>query len=285
MKMFNITVLLFSMFCLSASAFAGHHAATKGYALANNGETLIVMSNLSKVSDMKTYSLSNSLSALAYRPVTGDLLGFSNGAIYSVDVNTGKLTELGATFIDDAGISEGAMVGFDFNNKIDAVRAVSSSGDNLVYFPIGFGDNDPKANTVRRFTGLAYAEDDAHAGQKPMIFANAYTNAINGKKASSTFQYALDAETDSLVSLANNAGTLKTIGKVTIKGQPADISMMGGFDIVSKAEGKDKAYAILKLENQDKAGLYKINLKSAKATLVAPLNRGDISSFAASRAH
>jgi len=42
-------------------------------------------------------------------------------------------------------------VAFDFNNAIDAVRAVSSAGDNLVYFPVGFGDNDARANSVRRF--------------------------------------------------------------------------------------------------------------------------------------
>ncbi len=183
----------------------------------------------------------------------------------------------------DAVIGSSAMVGFDFNNKIDAVRVVSSSGDNLVYFPVGFGNNDTKANTVRRFASLAYAKDDTNSGVTPEVFANAYTNAINGKKASGTFQYALDAATDSLVSLANNAGTLKTIGKVKIGGKAVDISAMGGFDIVSKAEGKDTAYAVLQLEGESTSGLYGINLKTAEASLIAKLGLGGITSFAASK--
>ena len=58
---------------------------------------------------------------------------------------------------------------------------------------------------------------------------------------------------------------------------------MGGFDIVSKAEGKDDAFAILQLDGQAKAGLYDINLKTAEAKLIAPLGMGSINSFAVSR--
>ena len=264
-------------------AAAGQHAGAKGYALANGGKTLAVMNDLGKPTEISNFELAQPLAAIAFRPVTGDLLGFSNRKIYSVDTASGKLTDLGAQFQDDAEIPGDAMVGFDFNNKIDAVRVVSSSGDNLVYFPAGFGDNDPKANSVRRFTNLAYEKGDPNDGAKPMIFANAYTNAINGKKAGSTFQYALDAGANTLVSLANNAGTLKTIGAVKIKGAQADIAAMGGFDIISPAEGENQAYAILQLEGQDKAGLYGVNLETAEATLIADLGAGGFTGFAASK--
>ncbi len=269
---------------LGTDAKADNHAGAVGYGLVNQGKTLAVMADLAKPTDIKTFDLAEPLAAIAYRPVTGDLLGFSNGKVVTIDVASGKMTDLGATFADDAKIGAGAKVGFDFNNKIDAVRVVSSKGDNLVYFPVGFGKDDPKANSVRRFTNLAYEKGDANAGATPMIFANAYTNAINGKKAGGTFQYAIDAGTNALVSLANNEGTLKTIGTLKIGGNDVDVTTMGGFDIISPAEGTDQAFAVLQLEGQDAAGLYGIDLMTAEATLIAGLGMGGFEGFAVSKA-
>lgn len=275
--------LVTSLMALAASpAFAAGHAAVSGYALANDGATLIVMSDVNAPGEVMTYSLASPLKAIAWRPVTGELLGFADGMIATIDPMSGEMSDLGAAFMDDAKIGDGKMVAFDFNNKIDAVRAVTSAGDNLVYFPEGFGDNDERADSVRRFTDLAYAEGDTMAGTTPMIFANAYTNAINGKTAGDTFQYALDAETDTLVSLANNAGTLETIGKITVDGTPVDMAPMGGFDIVSAEEGENMALAILQMEGAVSAGLYEIDLETGAATIKADLGMGGITGFAAS---
>lgn len=275
--------LVTSLMALAASpAFAAGHAAVSGYALANDGATLIVMSDVNAPGEVMTYSLASPLKAIAWRPVTGELLGFADGMIATIDPMSGEMSDLGAAFMDDAKIGDGKMVAFDFNNKIDAVRAVTSAGDNLVYFPEGFGDNDERAGSVRRFTDLAYAEGDTMAGTTPMIFANAYTNAINGKTAGDTFQYALDAETDTLVSLANNAGTLETIGKITVDGTPVDMAPMGGFDIVSAEEGENMALAILQMEGAVSAGLYEIDLETGAATIKADLGMGGITGFAAS---
>lgn len=271
--------------CLSTgSAMADAHATpVSGYALANDGMTLVVMADIAAPNAVMTYDLDSAIDAIAWRPVTGELMGFADGAIYTIDPMSGALTNLGATFMDGATIGDGAMVALDFNNAIDAVRAVSTAGDNLVYFPEGFGDNDERAGSVRRFTDLAYAEGDANVGATPMVFANAYTNAINGMTASGTFQYALDAETDALVSLANNDGTLATIAPITVDGAEADLSAMGGFDIVSPAEGDDLAYAILQMEGAETAGLYSVDLSSGAATLMADLGMGGITAFAASQ--
>lgn len=258
------------------------HAGNMGYALTDDGSTLVVMSDIAAPAEAETYSLDSALDSIAFRPVTGELLGFADGMIYTIDPMSGEMTDLGASFADDAKIGSDAMVAFDFNNAIDAVRAVSSSGDNLVYFPEGFGDGDEKAGSVMRFTDLAYAEGDDNADATPMIFANAYTNAINGKVAGSTFQYALDAGTDSLVSLANNAGTLETIGKVTVDGEEVDLSGMGGFDILSPAEDENQAYAILQMEGAESAGLYMIDLETGAATMLSDLGMGGISGFAVS---
>lgn len=275
--------LVTSLLALTAgSAFAAGHATVSGYALANDGATLVVMADINMPAEVMTFDLAKPLQAIAWRPVTGELLGFSDGMIATIDTMSGEMSDLNAKFMDGAMIGDGKMVAFDFNNAIDAVRAVTSAGDNLVYFPDGFGDNDDRAGSVRRFTDLAYADGDSMAGTTPMIFANAYTNAINGMTAGSTFQYALDAETDTLVSLANNAGTLETIGKITVDGNPVDLAPMGGFDIVSAAEGEDMAMAILQTEGAETAGLYSIDLSTGAATLNADLGMGGFTGFAAS---
>ena len=258
---------------------AASHAGNMGFALADDGATLVVMSDIAAPGEVETFELSQSLRALAYRPVTGDLLGYADGMIVSVDPMSGEITDLGASFADDAMIGEG-YVAFDFNNAIDAVRAVGSDGANLVYFPEGFGDGDDRAGSVLRFTDTAYAEGDANAGTTPMIFANAYTNAIPDMTAGSTAQFALDAETDALVTLANNDGTLGTVGPVMVDGEAVDLSGWGGMDILSPAEGENAAYAILQMEGADTAGLYMIDLETAEATSLGDLGMGGFSGFA-----
>ncbi|ABD53564.1 DUF4394 domain-containing protein [Jannaschia sp. CCS1] len=266
----------------TASVWAdGHAAPVSGYALAGGGSTLLVMTDVSAPTDIASFDLGASLDAIAWRPVTGDLLGLADGAIYLIDPTSGEMTDLEASFADDAMLS-GDATAFDFNNQIDAVRAVSSAGENLVYFPDGFGDGDDRAGSVLRFTDLAYGEGDAHEGTTPMIFANAYTNAVNGMTASETFQYAIDAETDALVSLANNAGTLTTIAAISVDGQAVDLAPMGGFDIVSPGEGDNTALAILQMSGSESAGLYTLDLETGAATLNADLGTGGITGFAAS---
>ena len=282
MKTLSLTAA--SILALSAvSASADGHAGTMGYALANDGMTLVTMTSIAAPSEIETFDLTSKLDAIAYRPVTGDLLGYTNGAIYSINTGTGELTDLGATFMDDAMVMDGAVAtAMDFNNKIDAVRMVGSDGTNLVYFPEGFGDMDERAGSVRKFTSTFYAEGDTSEGETPEIFANAYTNAIAGMTASGTFQYALDSQANALVSLANNAGELTTVGLITVDGEAADVIPSGGFDIVSAEEGSDAAYAILQMDGSDTAGLYAMNLETGAATLLADLGMGGFSGFAVS---
>ncbi|MEL6426280.1 MAG: DUF4394 domain-containing protein [Pseudomonadota bacterium] len=278
--MFRTLTTLSTLALLAIPALADGHASLSGFALAEEGTRLVMMPDISNPGAVEMMELDTPLAAIAYRPVTGDLIGYRNGAIYRIDPMTGDLSDLGAEFVADAMTADGASVAFDFNNKIDAVRAVSTAGDNLVYFPDGFGDGDDRANSVRRFTSLAYANGDAGAGMAPQVFANAYSNAIPGRAASTTFQYALDAEANALVSLANNAGTLETIGLVTVKGALADISALGGFDILSPEEGIDQAYAILQIDGQRSAGLYAIDLETGAASLLSDLGMGGFTGFA-----
>ncbi|WP_193141543.1 DUF4394 domain-containing protein [Fluviibacterium sp. S390] len=265
---------------LSVPAFADGPASTTGYALSADGTSLMVMDSIASPDTMRTVTLSAPVRAIAWRPVTGDLMGYADGRIVTIDTMSGDTMDQGAAFMEGTAIAGDAVVAFDFNNKIDAVRAVSSAGDNLVYFPTSFGDD--KANSVRRFTDLFYAEGDASEGAEPLVFANAYTNAISGAKAGGTFQYALDARANALVSLANNAGTLETVGLVTVDGKAIDLLPVGGFDIVSPREGTDMAYAVLQIDGQATAGLYEIDLETGAATRLWDLGGADVSSFAVS---
>ena len=264
----------------AGAAQADGHASLMGHALAGDGMMLVTMPSIASPGDTMTVDLPNRLDAIAYRPVTGELLGYSaEGAIYTINAMTGEMTDLNATFADDAMIG-GVATAFDFNNAIDAVRAVGSDGANLVYFPTDFGDE--RANSVRRFTDVFYVAGDPNEGREPFIYANAYTNALAGMKAGGTFQYALDARTDALVSLGNNSGELRTVAPVTIDGMMVDLVSAGGFDIVSPEEGTDMAFAILQLDGETTSGLYRIDLETGAATLLADLGVTGFTGFAAS---
>lgn len=276
------TAISLVAFTCAAPAFAMGHAGTQGYALADDGATLVTMASIAAPGEVQTFDLATPLRAIAYRPVTGQLLGYADATLYEIDPATGMLTDLGATFMEDAVISQGA-VAFDFNNQIDAVRAVGADGSNLVYFPAGFGDDDARANSVRRFTDAFYVDGDASAGTEPRIFANAYTNAISGVTATSTAQYALDARANALVTLANNAGELATVGLLTVDGEAVDVIDAGGFDIVSPVEGTDMAYAVLQIDGEDTAGLYMVDLSSGALTGLGDLGMGGFTGFAASQ--
>ncbi|WP_322889272.1 MULTISPECIES: DUF4394 domain-containing protein [unclassified Yoonia] len=266
---------------LGAPVFAdGHGQPVTGYALGADGTSLVTLPGLMETGE--TVTLSGILAAIAYRPVTGELIGIApNAAVYTIDTETGELTATDNLIGENVGISEGAMVGFDFNNNIDAIRIVATDGSNHVYFPAGFGDNDERANSVRRFTDLFYADGDANAGATPAVFASAYTNAINGATASETLQYVLDAETDSLLTLANNEGTLTTVAALTLDGAPVDISAMGDLEIVSPAEGENMAYAVLMMEGADTSGLYAVDLETGALTMQADLGAMGFNGFAA----
>ncbi|SHI51866.1 DUF4394 domain-containing protein [Wenxinia saemankumensis] len=280
MKLMSTLIATTALAAGATSLHAEAHAGgAMGFALTGDGTTLVTMADLSAPGEVGTVELTTPVRAIAWRPVTGDLLGFADGSVVTIDPATGETTDLGASFAEDAMIGEGP-VAFDFNNAIDAVRAVGGDGANLVYFPEGFGDGDERAGSVMRFTDAAYGEGDANAGATPMIFANAYTNAVSGATASETAQYALDSETDSLVTLANNDGTLGTVAPLMVQGETVDVSAMGGFDILSMEEGDNTGYAILQIEGNESAGLYTVDLESGALTMIADLGMGDFGGFA-----
>ena len=79
-----------------------------------------------------------------------------------------------------------------------------------------------------------------------------------------TQQYAIDYGLDVLVQVANNDGTLTTIGSLGV-----NTGIYSGFDIFTSSEGTDTAYAVLTTGTG--TGFYTINLSTGAATLVGEL--------------
>lgn len=204
-----------------------------------------------------------SLDDIDFRPLTGQLYAYDDvaDAYYTVDVNTGALTTASGAGIAPTGTDK---LGLDFNPMIDRMRTVTELGENIVYNPLTGG------TTVA--TDLFYGAGDPNAGVTPQVVANAYTNNLFGGYAAATVQYVLDANLNSLATLANNAGTLTTIGQVTLGGSVLDFDTDAGFDIFVDPMGTNIAYALLNVGNV--ASLYTIDLTSAVATRVGDLPGG-----------
>lgn len=228
--------------CIGSGALAATVSPNAtGFALGDNGGTLLTIPNLNApgVATGTTLTKSTggalSLSALAYRPQTGQMYGYSDqdDTVYLLDVATG----VGTAQASEANATNVETLGFDFNNQVDAARILTTADRNYVF--------DPKAAppTLTRVNDLFYVAGDPNEGTDPNIIGNAYTNAV--PNASTTLQFGLDSQQDVLTTVGNNAGTLTTIGSLFFEGAPLDIGTDGGFDILSFAEGDNTALAIL----------------------------------------
>ncbi|PYE85799.1 DUF4394 domain-containing protein [Pseudoroseicyclus aestuarii] len=264
----------------AAPAFAATLSNSTGYALTNNGNSLVVFNNLADLSDTTTLLLSGSgtIDALAWRPVTQQLYGYASkgdDAVFVIDTMTGVATNTNATIGSGVAIDNSAGVGFDFNNTLDAARAVSTREDNAVFVPGDtIGTLDPMGPDGRVFAVTDLAYSDSTGLMAPDIFANAYTNAVNGMLASTTLQYGLDSANNSLVTIANNAGTLETVGALVDSStdQVLDISGIGGLEILSDFEGDNLALALLNFSNGSTAGLFEIDLSNGRSTRLGDAN-------------
>lgn len=195
----------------------------------------------------------DSLVGLDYRPATGVTYGISNNSnIYTVNVVTGAATQLGGTLSPSF---IGATFGFDYNPVLGGgqfARVISDTNNNVVI------DGDAGGYLGGPKTNVFYALGDANEGIDPEINHIAYTNSVFG--ASSTQQYGIDTGLGTLTTVANNAGTLETVGSLGFLP-----SSLGGFDIEG-ATGT--AYAAFADGNGLTSTLYTIDLGSGAATEV-----------------
>jgi hypothetical protein len=239
------------------------------WSLSGGGKTLVTIAGRGAGSAVDIdfgKGVKDQLVDIDYRPATGGLFGYSDrtDTVYSIDILTGKATAV----VRAAGTTSTAKAGFDFNNVVDRARVVTTQEENAVFDP------NVIPPTLVRVTNLFYAAGDVNAGKNPNVFLNAYTNAVKG--AATTVQFVIDTGLDVLATLANNAGTLTTVGKLMLDGKAFDAGDKGGFDILSFAEGDNSAFAILTRGN--KQGLYSFSLTPDAAgnvnlSLVTDLSR------------
>jgi len=193
-----------------------------------------------------------SLVGLDYRPANGVTYGISNtNNIYTVNTNSGSLTQLGATL--SPGLS-GTNFGFDFNPAFmggQFARIISNTDNNRVVD----GDNGGYLGTVEK-TGVFYGSGDLNEGNDPAINHIAYTNSLFG--ATSTQQFGIDSDLNILTTVANNAGTLATVG-----GLGVNASAIGGFDI-DGATGE--AFAVFGNPGGLTSTVYSIDLGNGSAS-------------------
>lgn len=228
------------------------------YAIGNGGSSLLRFqsSNPSNVTVVANFSgASTFLDAIDYRPATGQLYGYldSSDSFYTVNLNTGLLTlsSVGAS----AAPTNTFQLGMDFNPSIDRARVITDSAQNIVYNPV--------AGTAAAFTNVFYAAGDPNELASPSIIDNAYTNNFAG--APTTQQYAIDYGLDALVTVANNAGTLATVGALGV-----NTDIYTGFDIFTSSGGINTGYALL-TPFGGSPSFYTINLTTGSATLVGAL--------------
>tara|TARA_R110002072_G_scaffold42064_22_gene119163 strand:- start:59439 stop:60326 length:888 start_codon:yes stop_codon:yes gene_type:complete len=191
------------------------------------------------------------------RPATGQLYGMGSfNNLYTINAATGVATQVGAGPFAPA--TNGSSFGFDFNPVIDRIRVVSDANQNLVLNP-----NDGTSTMV---TSLFYGAGDANEGMDPNIVGSAYTNSFAG--ASSTQLYGIDTGLDVLVTQANSAGTLMTVGSIGV-----DLNDTLSFDI-SGATGF--AYATVVSDDFSSSTFWRIDLSDGSATAMGEVGGGSL---------
>ncbi|QDT67471.1 hypothetical protein MalM25_03700 [Planctomycetes bacterium MalM25] len=193
-----------------------------------------------------------------FRPATGELYALgSTSRLYTLSTATGSATEVGAGPFSPP--INGSAFGFDFNPVIDRIRLDSDVNKNYVLNP-----NDGTATEV---TDLFYGPGDPNEGQDPNVVHAAYTNSTFGGSAS-TQLYGIDTGFDILVTQANSAGTLGTVGAIG-----TDITPTGGFDI-SGVTGV--AYLAIEDATASKTTFWTVDLSTGIGSPVGEVGGGNL---------
>lgn len=191
------------------------------------------------------------LLAIDTRPANGQVFALSSGSsIYTINLGTGVASKVGTGFTT---LLTGTHYGFDFNPTIDRIRIVGNNGQNIVANPTNGLAN--VASTVPVF----YGAGDPSNGATPNVVHHAYDNNFNGALTSQL--RGIDVDLNILVTQANNAGTLGTVGPLGF-----DAKRNGGFDV----DATGTAW-FANADGLTSSSLYTINLATGAATLAGQL--------------
>lgn len=261
-----------------ALGFAGAANAQIAFSLDQNGTSLVSFSPTGDTNTAATQltdasGAALSIDAITYRPQTGQLYGYdgSSGTLYTIDTASGVASvEFQSDLLPDG------FVSFDTNPNLDAFRFINASGANVVYFPENTANGNPDnagrliAETVPseadNISPLAYADGYDEDGT-PSLLGNGYTNQLPLDDAQAQdddlLQYVLDAGTDTLAVLDNNAGTVDFVADAGF-----DFDVAGGFDVYTDGM-TDVAYALLTVDGEQ--SLFTIDLGTFAFTQILGL--------------
>lgn len=213
------------------------------------------------------------LRGIDYRVARGVLYALgSGGQLYTVDTASGALTPVGNGQLPVA-LPKGRF-GFDFNPAADRIRVVAGNFNLRLHPDTGAAvDYAADRDGFQPDGVLAYAGDDAHAGQTPNIVAAGYT--YNADNAKLTTNYAIDAAHGTLVMqgspeglqpvVSPNTGVLRTVGGLglgTVVDAHLDVSDLS-----------NTALAAIPSES-GVTQLYRVDLRSGKASVIGPIGDG-----------
>jgi len=195
--------------------------------------------------------------AIDFRPATGQLYALgSTSRLYTLNTSSSSVSLVGSTPFSPP--INGSNFGFDFNPTIDRIRLDSDVNKNYVLNP-----NDGTATEV---TDLFFGPGDVFAGEDPNVVHAAYTNSFAG--ATNTQLYGIDTGKDVLVTQANSAGTLGTVGSIGV-----DVTPVGGFDI-SGSSGV--AYLAIRDTNRAASTFWSIDLATGIGSALGEVGGGNI---------
>jgi hypothetical protein len=132
----------------------------------------------------------------------------------------------------------------DFNPVANAIRVAGSNDQNLA---VVNGTDGSNLSTTVAQTKFAYAQGDVNFGKDPELTGGAYNNNFVG--ATATLFYAIDGDTDTLVTIADKTATgssntgggqLQTIGNFYDEaGNRLNMSPTSDLDIYTDKAGKN----------------------------------------------
>lgn len=185
------------------------------------------------------------LIGMDFRPADGQLYGLTDlGVIYTIPINqyyVGRATRVSTM---NPRFTGGFEMLFDFNPVANAIRVAGSNDQNLA---VVNGTDGSNLSTTVTQTTFAYVQGDVNFGKDPELTGGAYSNNFAG--ATTTLFYAIDADTDSLVTIADKTATgssntgggkLQTIGPVVDQnGNRLNLSPTTDIDIYTDRSGKN----------------------------------------------
>jgi uncharacterized protein DUF4394 len=158
------------------------------------------------------------LIGIDFRPADGKLYGLTDlGTLYTIEVSLSNFGQKQKLSTMNPRYTGGLGNIMDFNPVANALRVTGSNDQNLAV--VNGADGSNLSTTVAQ-TKFVYAAGDVNAGKDPELTGGAYTNNFVG--ATATLFYAVDADNDTLVTIADKTATgssntgggqLQTIGQ------------------------------------------------------------------------